>query len=120
MQFRMKRGFSLVEIMVVIVIIAALAAWLLPKYLSAGKSADGKTTASPMQAARGIECTNNLQQIRSSLQMVSASDERPPQTLTELPGLPSTMLKCPVGGMDYIYDPAAGKVGCPHPGHQAY
>jgi hypothetical protein len=112
-----RRAFSLVEILVVAIIIIALAAWLFPKYLSSAKSATGKTADSPMQRAKGIECTNNLSQIRQALQIASMNEDKP-QSLQQLRGIPASMFKCPVGGEDYRFDPQSQKVMCPHPGHE--
>lgn len=114
---KLRRAFSLVEILVVGIIIIALAAWLFPKFLSSTKNAAGKTIDSPIQRAKGVECSSNLQQIRQSLQMAGISEERP-QSLQELRGLPSSMLKCPIGGEDYRFDPQSQKVMCPRPGHE--
>src|SRR5690349_7746374 len=113
----LRRAFSLVEILVVGIIIIALAAWLFPKFLSSTKSAAGKTIDSPIQRAKGVECTNNLQQIRQALQMSGMSEEKP-QSLQELRGIPASMFKCPVGGEHYRFDPQTQKVMCPHPGHE--
>lgn len=113
-----RRGFSLVEVLVVGIILVALAAWLFPKFLSSTKNAAGKTIDSPIQRAKGVECTNNLQQIRQSLQMAGISEEKP-QSLQELRGIPASMLKCPVGHEDYRFDPQSQRVMCPRPGHEA-
>ena len=113
-----RRAFSLVEIMVVAIIIIALAAWLFPKFLSSTKDAKGRTIDSPIQRAKGVECTNNLQQIRQSLQMSAMSEEDRPQSLQDLRGIPATMFKCPVGGEDYRFDPQTQKVMCPRPVHE--
>lgn len=113
-----RRAFSLIEIMVVMVIIIALAAWLMPRFLSSTKDAHGKTVESPIQRAKSVECTNNLQQIRQSLQMASYSEETP-RSLQELRGLPASMLSCPVGKEPYLFDPQTQRVQCQHPGHQS-
>lgn len=113
----LRRAFSLVEILVVGIIIIALAAWLFPKFLSSTKNAAGKTIDSPIQRAKGVECTNNLSQIRQALQMSGMSEEKP-QSLAELRGIPTSMFKCPVGGEDYRFDPQSQRVMCPHPGHE--
>lgn len=112
-----RRGFSLVEILVVVAILALLAAFLMPRYLSSSKTAGGKTIPSPMQRAHGVECTNNLAQIRQALQIAAGADEENrPKSLSEL-HLPASMLVCPVGGEPYQYNPATGQVRCLHPGH---
>jgi competence protein ComGC len=114
----LRRAFSLVEILVVGIIIIALAAWLFPKFLSSTKNAAGKTIDSPIQRAKGVECSNNLQQIRQSLQIAGMSEERP-QSLQELRGIPASMFRCPIGGEDYRFDPQSQKVMCPRPGHES-
>ena len=113
----LRRAFSLVEILVVAIIIIALAAWLFPKFLSSTKNAAGKTIDSPIQRAKGVECSSNLQQIRQSLQMAGMSEERP-QSLQELRGIPASMFKCPISGEDYRFDPQSQKVMCPRAGHE--
>lgn len=116
-----RRAFSLVEILVVIVIIGVLAYFLLPKYLSSTTNAAGKKVDSPINRAKGVECQNNLQQIRAALNMNSMMDEetRPPQSLAELK-LPSSMYSCPVAKVTYRYDPRSRRVACPYPNHQMY
>ena len=117
MDSRFRRGFSLVEILVVVAILAVLAAFLMPRYLSSSKTPGGKTVASPMQRAHGVECTNNLSQIRQAYQIAAGADEENrPKSLAEL-RLPASMLVCPVGGEPYQFNPANGQVRCVHPGH---
>jgi prepilin-type N-terminal cleavage/methylation domain-containing protein len=115
-----RRAFSLIEILVVIVIIAILAAVLMPRYLSGGVTAGGKKIDSPKQKAQGVECQNNLSQIRLALQTAGISDEEhPPQNLTEL-RLPTSMLTCPVGKTPYQYDPRQKKVWCTYSNHASW
>ncbi len=71
------------------------------------------------QAAHSVECRNNLSQIRAAIQMRQGSDESLPASLNEL-GLPDSMLKCPVSGQPYQYDPSTGTVKCTTPGHMRY
>jgi len=123
MNARRRRGFSLVEMVVVIVIIGALAAFLLPRYLSGGKTADGKTVESPKQRGQSVECMGNLRQIRSAYQMATTADEENrPKSLADLrpQGVSETMTRCTVTGQPYRFDPAAGSVQCPSPGHNRY
>jgi prepilin-type N-terminal cleavage/methylation domain-containing protein len=113
-----RRAFSLVEILVVVVIIMILAAIMLPRYLGGAKDAAGKKTTSPMNAAKGVDCANNLSQIRLAIQTQTLGDEEnKPKSLTELKGMPASMFVCPVGKEPYQYDPATGQVRCVHPGH---
>jgi acyl-CoA reductase-like NAD-dependent aldehyde dehydrogenase len=71
------------------------------------------------QAARGVECRNNLNQIRAAIQMRQGSEESLPASLQEL-GLSASMLACPESGQPYQYDPTSGTVRCPTPGHGSY
>lgn len=117
---RPKRAFSLVEILVVVVIIAALAAFMLPKYLGKGTTAGGKTIDSPMQRGHAPECANNLNQIRQAYTMaVMASEENKPRSLADLKtyGVSDAMTRCPVDNQPYQFDANTGQVRCPHPGH---
>src|SRR3982750_3329891 len=64
-----RNGFTLVELLVVIAVIAVLAALLLPVF-----------RAAKSKASRGI-CINNLRQINMGLHMYSNdSDDKAPQT----------------------------------------
>jgi len=119
-----RRAASLVELLVVVVILLVLAAIFMPRYLGKGLKADGpgKNPETPMQRAHSAECMNNLSQLRQSLRVAQIDDDQArPQSLQELGrGFPATMLRCPVGGGEYRYDAAAGRVQCPQPGHERY
>jgi prepilin-type N-terminal cleavage/methylation domain-containing protein len=117
-----KRGFSLIEILVVMAILVVLAAVLLPKYLSSSKNAVGETVQSPKQRAQAVDCWNNLNQLREAYQLATTTDETKPTSIADLQRaghLPDSMLYCPVGGKQYPYhfDPATGAVSCPYPPH---
>ena len=118
---RVRRAFSLVEILVVVVILAILAAFLMPHYLGGSKTAGGRRIESPKERGQGVACMNNLQQIRMGLSMsgMGGDEESRPKSLTELK-LPAEMLRCPVGGEPYQYDPKTGRVWCTHPGHEQF
>jgi type II secretory pathway pseudopilin PulG len=121
MRFPLRRAFSLVEILVVVVILMIVAAFLLPKYLKGGKTTAGKVQESPKQRAKLVDCANNLNQIRMAYQMAASAseDETRPQSLADLKryGLSDAMLQCPVSKVPYQYNPATGEVKCSHPGH---
>src|SRR5436190_74161 len=93
-----RRGsWTLIELLVVMVILVALAAWLLPRYLGTGKNSVGqRTIQAPLQQAQGVDCRNNLQQLRSAITMSEQTNERFPASLSELRDIPREMLVCPV------------------------
>jgi hypothetical protein len=114
---------SIIALIVVLAIIAVLAYALMPRYLTGGGQ-DNKTgkAPTPVQRAEGIDCRNNLYQVRSAIRMYQDMNERPPATLAELSssGISSEMLKCSVSGRPYGYDPSRGAVWCTTPGHEKY
>ncbi len=81
----------------------------------------GKTTmGSAILSAKDTVCQTNLGQVRQALEAARmSSTDGPPQSITDA-GLPQTDYVCPVGGEPYVYDPASGKVHCPHPGHEKF
>jgi type II secretory pathway pseudopilin PulG len=116
-----RRGsWTLVELLVVCIILVALSAWLLPRYLGSGKNSPaGQTIQAPIQRAQGVDCRNNLQQIRYAITMAQQSEERFPASLNELK-LGQQMQFCPVSKQPYQYDPRTGRVWCAYPAHQAF
>ncbi|MCS7065683.1 MAG: hypothetical protein NZL85_05340 [Fimbriimonadales bacterium] len=114
----------LVSVLAAVAIVAILVVvWL---YYGTGGQSGNVPGAPPVsrvtetkQAARGVECRNNLSQIRAALQMRQGSEESLPATLKEL-GLPDSMLVCPESGQPYQYDLNAGTVKCPTPGHGSF
>jgi prepilin-type N-terminal cleavage/methylation domain-containing protein len=119
-ELHLKRAFSLIEILIVMVVIMVIAAYLLPHYLG-GKTMDGKKVRAPITMARDTVCQSNIQQVRQSLEINKTTDAEGgyPSDLASLK-LPAECLKCEVGGEAYVYDPQTGKVHCPHPGHESY
>jgi hypothetical protein len=120
-----RRGsWTLIEIVVVMAILVALAAWLLPRYLgSAGQGMPGRNPIqAPIQRAQGVDCSNNLQQIRYAITMAQQTNERFPASLNEVTssGISREMLVCPVSKQPYLYDPNTGRVGCPYPPHRSF
>ncbi len=114
------RGLNLIELLVVLVVIAAIAAYVWPRYMG-GKGSGPARYTGPVTQARDTVCRSNLTQARSSIEALSASDPdgRPPQSIVDL-GLPAELQRCPAGGEQYRYDPATGRIQCPHPGHEGY
>ena len=128
----LRRGWmSIVGLLVAIVIIVVLASYLFPKYLSGSTvtrtGPDGKKTTTrvpaPRERAQGVACASNLSQCRQAyLMATSTGDEQKPQRLSDLKnfGVTEAIAKCPVGGEFYRLDPAAGRIQCPHAGHEKY
>ena len=117
-----KRGFSLVEILVVLAVLAIIVAILAPRYLGSSKGPGGKPIESPIQRGRSAACINNLSQLRGGLQIATLEeDAQRPQTLREVGrGFPEEMFSCPVGKQRYSYDPARGRIWCVQPGHETH
>jgi hypothetical protein len=104
------------------VILMLLAVWLMPRYLGGAKTPSGKTVSAPIQRAQGVECMNNLRQIRVAIQMAQTTNESLPRSLSELStqGVMREMLVCPVSNLPYAYDPSTGRVWCQYPQHRSY
>jgi len=120
---RNNRGqiFTLIEILVVVAIIVGAGLLLSRSYLGGGKGRDG--VATPEERARGVDCMNNLRQIRNAIEMYrQANQEKPPMSLAQLEssGISGSITKCSVSGTPYTYDPASGRVSCNTPGHERY
>lgn len=113
-----RRAFSLVEILVVIVIIALLAAVLLPRYLSGGKDASGKKVLAPKQRAQQTAGISYISQIQQAIMMYKMdNEERLPPNLQELRryGVTQEMLLDPVTKQPLQYNPQTGEVTSPTP-----
>jgi type II secretory pathway pseudopilin PulG len=120
---RHRGSWTLIELLVACVILIALAAWLLPRYLVRTPAEKGQPgRAAPIERAHGVECMNNLRQIRAAINMYRTSNENFPPSLRDLTsqGIPASMLSCPVSGQAYGYRPDTGQVWCTYPPHQRY
>jgi len=74
------------------------------------------TLGKVMEKGKGVECLNNLQQLRQLITMYQIDHGSNPPSLKELSPPPGVTLRCPVTGVEYIYDPRTGRVTCPqHP-----
>src|SRR5947207_2054216 len=96
---RTRRGFSLVELLAVVLVLAVLAAVAVPLYTSQRKSAAGracKANLTAMSAALAAYALRNNAYPAALATLVGANEG-----LTELP-------KCPDTGAAYSYSVAAG------------
>jgi type II secretory pathway pseudopilin PulG len=122
-----QAGFwALIELLIVAIIIVVAVSWYLTSArmvgaVSGGKPGDYKSTTVPgvaLERAKGVECQNNLQQLRAAIATYQANYGAFPSSLEELQS--NVPLKCPVGGEDYVYDSSTGQVHCVHRGHEHY
>jgi len=116
-----SRAFGLVEILVVMVILVALAAFLYPKIVGNRRTADGKA-ATPLAKAHDTERMSNIRSVRQCIAAFKAGDseEKNPTELTAMRELSKDLRECPVSHMAYQYNPQTGEVHCPYPAHQSY
>lgn len=121
-----NRGNSLIGILIVAVLIIGGILFFGYNLFNGQKKPDTMTDYSnsqkktvygqSMDAARAVECQNNLGQIRSAINIAVQSEERPPASLKEIQGFPEEMFSCAVSKQAYVYDPQSGAVKCPtHP-----
>jgi prepilin-type N-terminal cleavage/methylation domain-containing protein len=117
-----RLAFSLIEILVVMVIIVVLSSITYGVYLGHSKNAPAGKAHAPIERAKDIVCTENLRQVRMSIDMSHSGDAegKYPASLAELRELPAEMRACPVGKEPYQYDSTNGTVRCVHPGHESY
>jgi prepilin-type N-terminal cleavage/methylation domain-containing protein len=115
------KGFSLVEMLIVLVIILILAAIILPNYIGGGKRADGTTVKAPITVAKDSVCQQNIRQVRQAIQAFIAADPegKLPQSLSDIREV-APISRCEVGKEPYVYDPQTGQVRCQHSGHGSY
>ena len=120
-----NKGFSFVGILIVAVLVIGGVLFFGYNFFNKASQPDtmkdysGSTKKTvygqSMDAAKAVSCQNNLQQIRSGINMAVQGDEHAPATLQEL-NFPSEMYSCPMSKQPYAYDPQTGRVQCPsHP-----
>jgi hypothetical protein len=86
-------------------------------------SMGAKTTPGrAMEEANGVKCQSNLTQIRTAITMYRQEHESNPASIANIQvgTADPDFFKCPVGHEAYVYDPTAGTIHCPHPGHEKY
>ncbi len=90
--------------------------------LSTYRGKEGKSMPqAAIEESKGVECASNLRQIRQGLIMYKSERDSYPPSLMDLKlGVGPNFFKCPVGKMDYYYDPNTGIVKCPYPDHQGF
>ena len=121
---RSERGyFTLIGLLAVIVIIGIM----FVMYFGGGDSSSTApgglgTPATTLGGAKGragdAVCRNNLAQLRSAIAVYMGTSGTNPSSLNQLSA--GVSLSCPAGDEPYEYNSASGKVGCAHPGHEAY
>jgi hypothetical protein len=129
-----RRGNTLAASLVVVVIIMIAVVVYITGGFGGKKStlagepqtgrADGHGTTAlgaARWAAKDDVCRENLSQIRQFIQVAETSgdDDKPPASLDDIK-VPQSIRFCPIGKEAYDYDPATGKVHCPHPGHEKF
>jgi competence protein ComGC len=120
MKLNNKSGFALIGILIILAIIIISAAYLIPKYTGAGAPTEQKKVT-PIEQAKGVDCINNLSQIRNAIQLYYTTNETyPPYLYSISQGMSSSIFKCPVSGNSYGYDSSNGRVYCTTPGHEKY
>lgn len=112
-----RDGFVLVELLVVVAIILILAGAYMGFHGKGGKQ-EKSIPARSIEKAESVECQSNLNQVRQSVQMDTATGEAPPQRIDT--GVTASVSKCPVSGQPYGYDPQTGRVWCATRGHEKY
>jgi len=116
--------FTLIEILVVAVIVVGAGYFVTTGYLGHGgltKSKPGEP-ATPVERAQGVDCMNNLRQIRYAIDTYQQTNDKIPALLSDMEslGISGAVTKCPISKKEYSYDASQGKVSCATPGHEKY
>ena len=110
----LRRAYGLIELLVVVVIIALLALFLVPRLLGGKKDANGKRQLAPKQRAQYAAGSEYIGQINQAISMYRMdNDDRNPAALAELKkyGVTDEMLVDPVSKRPLSYNPQTGVVG---------
>ena len=122
----LQSGNSLIGILVALVVIVGLTlVFVFGGFGLTGNKSERKdkvgTTiiGKSMARAKDAKCMEYLKQVRMSIEMNTNTDDEKPESMDILK-LPTEVTQCPIGKEPYVYDPATGKVSCPHLGHEKY
>ncbi|MBA3725215.1 MAG: hypothetical protein H0W86_01880 [Armatimonadetes bacterium] len=121
-----KRGFSMIGLLFAVVVVGVMVLIFLGDDFGMGTSlperpdGEGRTSIGKVAARTKDEvCRSNLRQVNMAVQIEQNSGNTP-SSFSDLPGIGPAMQKCPIGEEAYYFDAAAGKVTCPHPGHENF
>jgi prepilin-type N-terminal cleavage/methylation domain-containing protein len=91
---RKKKGFTLVELLIVVLILAALAAIAVPRIGASASNAKRKA------------CDTNIDIINGQIELYTANEGSPPAVITDVTGdpnyFPDNAPVCPFDGSPYV------------------